>query len=273
MFGGKKRMRRGLTMIERSCIHRHWLPVFLIALSLAIASCASSAPPTDRADASTDMLQWINDYIFPASLFFTVSEFEDISSGSPLYYYYHTITKSNSTMLIVDKYIPFKRVIERSAQDISDKRLALLKTAYYYLDELGGFDVVQFSVSQTGPFETTLSSRDIAIPNFGSFEFLDISSSNESASVSTIEIGGDMKDVLEISGSGFRSFKRKNSIETVNNYRTHEIYVKNAGLYSYEEQYYYPQREGAIFRGKIGVEELRMLLTSSHMPFFFNEDL
>jgi len=251
----------------------------LILTALLCASCSSNESATQENAFKPnnelkidDMQYWVSNYIAPSSLFFTVSEYKDLSSNNSIYYYYHPINRNNKTILITDKYMPFKRIIERNSQIISDVSLELLKNDIYYIKENGTFDLVEYNISQKGPFEYTLSSTEINIEEFGNFVFLDVVKVHKFASILTRAVNNNQIEVLEIIGNGFRRFKRKYSVETITNFETLEIYIRDIGLYYSEERFYYPQREGIQFIKKIDINELQRLLKISRMPFYYNNE-
>ena len=104
----------------------------------------------------------------------------------------------------------------------------------------------------------------------GRFKFIDILKQNVSASITTRNLNNEENEILEIIGNGTRTFQRKDSVETTNNYQIIEIYSKNIGLYYYAESSHYPQYEGIEYKRQINVEELKKILQDSNMTFFGN---
>ncbi len=253
--------------------------ILLTLVVLLYTSCTSNHSVVQDNDAiinnyikTTDMQYFVSNYIAPSSIYFTVSEFKDISSDNSVYYYYHTLNRDNLVIFVIDKYMPFKRVIERNSQVISDASLRLLKNTICYFDKDGRSNILKYDIDQKSPFEYTLSSKKISIEEFGNFDFLNVIKIHNSISLISKTINNEEKEVLEILGNGYRRFKRKESIETITNFETMEIYMKDIGLYYSDEVFHYPQREGVVYRRKIEVEELKKLLNESRMPFYYNNE-
>jgi len=155
-------------------LNKSILKLLILFLIVAFNSCISYETPLKYPKWIDPVTYWINNFIAPKSIFYTASEYENISSSNSVYVYSHPISTNDYTALITDKYIPFQRIIERTSKIVSDGSLKVLDHNIYYINQNGESSILKYEISQSGPFDLHLFSQDININNFGSFKFLDI---------------------------------------------------------------------------------------------------
>jgi hypothetical protein len=254
-------------------LNKSIVKILILILIVAVNSCISHETPLKNPKWIDPVTYWIDNFIAPKSIFYTASEYIDISSGNSVYVYSHPNSTNNYTALVTDKYIPFQKIMERTSKVISDGSLKVQNQNIYFFSQNGASSILKYEISQLGPFDLHLFCQDIDIDNFGSYKFVDIDNRNVSASRTITNINLKESEILEIVGKGTRTYQRRDSSIIEISYQILEIYLKDIGLYYYAECSRYPINEGIKYKRKVDIEELKKILKDSNMTFFGNSDL